>query len=217
MCDVKPPARDRTIGRCTSHRPHSIIRTVESQLPAAEAPVVSPELTVDQLARLRAYGTPDVVDVGGAAFAAGDPTYDLVVIEDGVIEVVRPATANAPEASLITFGPGAFVGELGLLTGQTAYLTARVVERARLYRISRAQLRRLMAQDTELSDLLLRAFLALGRGSAQEPGLVSCRSSAANSTRRRWQSGRTRHAVPWRTSGWTWAPSRGDPSCVPRL
>jgi thioredoxin reductase (NADPH) len=133
---------------------------VESQLPAAEALVVSPELTVDQLARLRAYGTPDVVDVGEAAFAAGDPTYDLVVIEDGVIEVVRPATANAPEASLITFGPGAFVGELGLLTGQTAYLTARVVERARVYRISRAQLRRLMAQDAELSDLLLRAFLA---------------------------------------------------------
>ncbi len=136
---------------------------MESQLPAAEAPVVSPDLTVDQLARLRAYGTPDVVDVGEAAFAAGDPTYDLVVIEDGVIEVVRPATANAPEASLITFGPGAFVGELGLLTGQTAYLTARVVERARVYRISRAQLRRLMAQDAELSDLLLRAFLARRR------------------------------------------------------
>jgi thioredoxin reductase (NADPH) len=35
-----------------------------------------------------------------------------------------------------------------------------VVERARVHRISPAQLRRLMAQDTELSDLLLRAFLA---------------------------------------------------------
>jgi thioredoxin reductase (NADPH) len=56
----------------------------------------------------------DEVDVGDFAFAAGDPTYDLVVSEAGVIEVVRPATANAPEASLITFGPGAFVGELGL-------------------------------------------------------------------------------------------------------
>jgi hypothetical protein len=100
--------RDRTIGRCTSHRPRSIVRTVESQLPAAEAPVVSPELTVDQLARLGAYGTPDVVDVGEAAFAAGDPTYDLVVIENGVIEVVRPATANAPPSSprTISTAPG---------------------------------------------------------------------------------------------------------------
>jgi thioredoxin reductase (NADPH) len=128
-----------------------------------EALAASPELTDDQLARLRGYGTPDLLEVGEAAFAAGDPSYDLIVIEQGAIEVVRPATANAPEASVIKFGPGAFVGELGLLTGQTAYLTARVLERARVHRISPPQLRRLMAQDPELSDLLLRAFLARRR------------------------------------------------------
>jgi hypothetical protein len=33
--------------------------------------------------------------------------------------VVRPRTVNAPEASVITFGPGAFVGELDILSGQT--------------------------------------------------------------------------------------------------
>ena len=125
-----------------------------------EALAAYPELSDGQLARLRAYGSPQELEVGEAAFTAGDPTYDLVVIEQGAIEVVRPATLNAPEASLVTFGPGAFVGELSLLTGQTAYLTARVVERARVHRISPPQLRRLMARDPELSDLLLRAFLA---------------------------------------------------------
>jgi thioredoxin reductase (NADPH) len=122
-----------------------------------------PGLSDGQLARLRAYGSPDELEVGTAAFAAGDPTYDLIVIEEGAIAVVRPATLNAPEASLIAFGPGAFVGELGLLTGQTTYLTGRVVERARVHRISPPQLRRLMAEDPELSDLLLRAFLARRR------------------------------------------------------
>jgi thioredoxin reductase (NADPH) len=135
-----------------------------------EALVASPELTDDQLARLRSYGTQDALEVGEAAFAAGDPSYDLVVIEEGAIEVVRPATANAPEASLITFGPGAFVGELGLLTGQAAYLTARVVERARVHRIPPPQVRRLMAQDPELSDLLLRAILARRRRISAGPG-----------------------------------------------
>jgi thioredoxin reductase (NADPH) len=76
---------------------------------------------------------------------------------------VRAATLHAAEASLVTFGPGAFVGELGLLTGQTTYLTARVLERARVHRISPPQLRRLMAEDPELSDLLLGAFLARRR------------------------------------------------------
>ncbi len=135
-----------------------------------EALAASPELSADQLARLRAYGIPDALEVGEAAFAAGDPSYDLIVIEEGAIEVVRPPTANAPEASLIRFGPGALVGELGLLTGQTAYLTARVVERARVHRIPPPQLRRLMAQDSELSDLLLRAFLARRRRLSAGPG-----------------------------------------------
>ena len=125
-----------------------------------EALEAYPELSERQLARLRAYGSPDELEVGEAAFAAGDPTYDLIVIEQGAIEVVRAATLNAPEVSVATFGPDAFVGELSLLTGQVTYLTARVVERARVHRISPPQLRRLMAQDPELSDLLLRAFLA---------------------------------------------------------
>ena len=128
-----------------------------------EAVAAYPELSDGQLARLRAYGSPEELEVGEAAFAAGDPTYDLIVIEEGAIEVVRPATLNAPEASVVTLGPGAFVGELGLLTGQVTYLTARVVERARVHRISPAQLRRLMDRDPELSDLLLRAFLARRR------------------------------------------------------
>jgi len=122
-----------------------------------------------QLARLRAYGTPDEFEVGEAAFAAGDPTYDLIVIDRGAIEVVRAATLNAPEASVATLGPGAFIGELGLLTGQTTYLTARVVERARVHRISPPRLRRLMARDPELSDLLLRAFLSRHRSLSAGP------------------------------------------------
>ena len=128
-----------------------------------------PELSDRQLARLRAYGTPDEFEVGEAAFAAGDPTYDLTVIDRGAIEVVRAATLNAPEASVATLGPGAFIGELGLLTGQTTYLTARVVERARVHRISPPRLRRLMARDPELSDLLLRAFLSRHRSLSAGP------------------------------------------------
>ena len=128
-----------------------------------EAIAANPELTGGQLARLRAYGSRAELEVGETAFAAGDPTYDLIVIEQGAIEVVRAATANAPEASVVTFGPGAFVGELGILSGQNTYLTARVLERARVHRISPPQLRHLMAEDPELSDLLLRALLARRR------------------------------------------------------
>ena len=127
--------------------------------PAAGA-VAFPELSEEQLARLREYGRPETVEVGDAVFTAGDPSYDLIVVESGVIEVVRAATRDAPEASLVRHGPGAFVGELSLLTGQTTYLTARVVEAGRVHRIRPPQFRRMMAEDADLSDLLLQAFFA---------------------------------------------------------
>jgi thioredoxin reductase (NADPH) len=46
------------------------------------------------------------------------------------------------------------------LTGQTAYLLARVTEAGRIHRITRAQFRRLMDAEPDLSDILLRTFLA---------------------------------------------------------
>lgn len=120
-------------------------------------------LSEEQLGRLRAYGDAVDLEVGDTLFETGDPSYDLIVIEDGAIELTRDATPGAPEASVIRFGPGAFVGELGLLTGQTTFLTARMVEAGRVHRIPPAQLRRLMAEDPELSDLLLQEFLARRR------------------------------------------------------
>jgi thioredoxin reductase (NADPH) len=131
---------------------------------------VSPGLTDAQFARLRSYGTPDELPAGDEPFAAGDPSYDLILIEEGAIDVVRPATANAPEATLIRFGPGAFVGEFGILTGQAVYLTARLAEPSRFHRISPSQLRRLMAEDPELSDLILRALLVRRRRISAGPG-----------------------------------------------
>jgi len=52
------------------------------------------------------------------------------------------------------------LGELNFLTGQTAYLMARATEAGRIHRITRAQFRRLLATEPDLSDILLRTFLA---------------------------------------------------------
>jgi thioredoxin reductase (NADPH) len=98
--------------------------------------------------------------VGDELFQAGDPEHDLVLIERGVVVLVRPATHDAAEEILVRDGAGRFLGELNLLTGQAIYLTARVVEAGLVHRVAPECLRRLMAKDAELSDILLRAFLA---------------------------------------------------------
>jgi thioredoxin reductase (NADPH) len=120
----------------------------------------APQLSGDQFARLIAYGVAQDVRVRDVVFRPGDPSYDLIAIETGWIEIVSPAARNEAEAVVATYGPGGFLGELNLLTGQTAYLTARVTEAGRIHRISHESFRRLMADDPEISDVLLRTFLA---------------------------------------------------------
>jgi thioredoxin reductase (NADPH) len=119
-----------------------------------------PVLTEEQLARLRSYGTRQDSAVGDELFRSGDDTYDLFVVEEGAVEVLQPATHSGPEEPIVSHGPGRFIGELSLLTGQAPSLTARVVKAGVVHRISPERFRQLMAEDPELSDLLLRSFLA---------------------------------------------------------
>jgi thioredoxin reductase (NADPH) len=123
-------------------------------------PVAYPPLSDAQLARLRSYGTPQTVEAGEILYGPGDATYDLIVTEKAMVEIVQPATRDGPEEPLVRFGPGSFLGELNMLTGQAVYLIARVVEDGRVHRIAPARFRQLMAEDPELSDLLLEAFRA---------------------------------------------------------
>jgi thioredoxin reductase (NADPH) len=125
----------------------------------AEVANAFPVLTDDQRARLRAYGTPESAAVGDTLFRPGDLTYDLVLIDEGTVDIVT-APKVGPEELVVRHKAGAFLGELNLLTGQTVYLTARVSEPGTMYRVPPDAFRRLMAEDPELSDLLLRAFLA---------------------------------------------------------
>lgn len=119
-----------------------------------------PDLTEDQLRRLRRYGTPDDVRVGDVLFRPGDEVYDLVVVDEGEVEIVLDSTGGDAEIVITRHGPGRFIGELNMLTGQTVYLTARVIVAGHVHRISLDNFRLLMAEDAELSEILLSAFVA---------------------------------------------------------
>jgi thioredoxin reductase (NADPH) len=75
------------------HRPARLSPAADR---SPDALAANPTLSDAQLARLRAYGSPDVLEVGETAFAAGDPAYDLIVIDQGAIEVVRAARSMPP-------------------------------------------------------------------------------------------------------------------------
>lgn len=85
-----------------------------------------PMLSPDQIERLGSFGTALDVEAGDALFRAGESTVALFLLDTASAAVVRPATLTRPEEPIVEFGPGHFVGEFTLLTGQNQYLTATV-------------------------------------------------------------------------------------------
>ena len=56
-------------------------------------------------------------------------------------------------------GPGRFLGEASLLTGEASFLTAVAREPGKVLAVPVRELRELVSEDTGLGDLILRAFL----------------------------------------------------------
>ncbi|MFJ3310701.1 FAD-dependent oxidoreductase [Streptomyces sp. NPDC086549] len=112
------------------------------------------------MARLFEFGVPQTISAGQLIFRLGDEKYDLVVIDQGWLEIIKEATPGYPEEVIVAFGPGEFIGELSILTGQSVNLPARAATDGLIYRIPPDRFRLLMETETALSGILLTAFRA---------------------------------------------------------
>ena len=124
----------------------------------SEIPGYRPVLSEPQLDVLRRYGAEQRVAMGDVLVRDGDETYDLIVLLEGEAQIVEHY-AQPDEFVIVTYGPREFMGEIGLLTGQRAYLTVVVSAAGRVLRIPVQQVHTIMDQELELSELILRAFL----------------------------------------------------------
>jgi thioredoxin reductase (NADPH) len=159
----------------------------------SEDPVASPLLSASELADIATFGTERATQAGEMLFQAGEASYDLFVVLEGEVQVVRSGVAD--EAIVAEFGPGAFVGELTLLTGQRRFLTARVSQPGRVLVVAQAEFRRLMSVRPALSAIIFNALLARREslrsgegaqairivGSRYSPAAMSLRSFAEHS------------------------------------
>ena len=118
----------------------------------------APTLDADQLALLAGFGRRRAVHPGEILYAEGDPTYDFFVVLSGAVDIV--GTFDGEEELIVTHGPGRFLGELNLLTGQRVYLTARVAAPGEVLVVPLSELRRVIATIPTLSDLILGSFVA---------------------------------------------------------
>ncbi|HKP91667.1 MAG TPA: FAD-dependent oxidoreductase [Thermoleophilaceae bacterium] len=112
-----------------------------------------PRLSQEQIERLSAHGDRRSTEAGEVLFHAGDTDYDFFVVLHGKV------ATEGDDGVIAVHGPGRFLGELSLLTGQAALFTAIVREPGEVLVVPVARLRALVSSDPALGDVILRAYL----------------------------------------------------------
>src|SRR4028119_33972 len=118
----------------------------------------APKLREDQLEVLKRYGQTRKTETGEVLFRAGDPSNDFIVVLEGEVEAVDDFAGEARTMGVMR--PGRFLGELNMLTGQPIYLSAVVRVGGEMLAISRERLKEVVTEEPNLSDIILKSFLA---------------------------------------------------------
>jgi thioredoxin reductase (NADPH) len=116
-----------------------------------------PRLSEQQLLALEAHGERRRVRQGEVLYREGDERCDFYVVLEGQVAIFEGYGGAVRVVAV--HGPRRFLGELGLLTGQAAFLTAVALEPGEVLVVPVERLRELVSQDAAFGDLVLRAYL----------------------------------------------------------
>ena len=120
-------------------------------------PYLSPPLQAAHLALLRRCGQERPTTAGQVLFREGDRAYEFLVVLSGAVTIVDHEAGVVRE--LATFGPSGFLSELNILTGERLFATAVVREAGSVLAVPVERLHEAIAQDQELSDLIVQTVL----------------------------------------------------------
>src|SRR5919112_4377619 len=151
------PACGRRHYACNSSKGYRRGRNMKDRMDEIRS-TRSPTLREDQIEILRRYWQKRKTEVGDVLFRAGDTQNDFIVILEGQVEVVDDFAGGA--RTIGVFLAGRFLGELNMLTGQAMYLTAVVRKGGEVLAITRERLKEIVTEEPNLSDVILKAFLA---------------------------------------------------------
>lgn len=108
--------------------------------------------------RFRRLGHRRAVEAGEVLLPAGEVAGAFFVVESGSVEIIDGY--GEENRVVAVHGVRRFVGELSMLLGQRLPLTAAVGKEGEVIEVPVAELRTLVAEDKEVSDLILGAFMA---------------------------------------------------------
>ncbi len=108
---------------------------------------------------IREHGSEKTFDEGDLLFDVGNEGYDLFYLESGSIDIIDRSDGH----TVVRVDAGHFLGELGMLMGQRAFLAGRARERTRAIVVPQQRLRELVRTIPEVGDVIVPAFAARRR------------------------------------------------------
>ena len=168
-----------------------------------------PKLTEEQMTQLARYAgtTTKTFRAGETLFRAGDRDPKFFVIKSGELEIVD-VTGDQPKTIRVQ-GSGDFTGDVGHLTGSPKVVSAIARSDCEVYEMSEAELRKVLNQDPEMSDLILQAFIARRQLMRESPEFTGLRVIGSRYSR---DTFRIRDFLAKNRVLFTWLDLEGDPA-----
>jgi thioredoxin reductase (NADPH) len=110
---------------------------------------------------------------GERLISVGERAMKFFIVKSGKIEILDDS-GDEPRV-IVTHGPGQFTGDVSLLTGMPAIITAIARGDCEVYEISQEALRQVLNQCPTISDIILQAFIARRQLIRESPDFTGLR------------------------------------------
>ncbi|CAN7220646.1 FAD-dependent oxidoreductase [Mesorhizobium sp. LjRoot246] len=117
-----------------------------------------PTLAEVDIDRMRRFGEASAYAAGEHIVTAGDVAPGLIVVLSGKVDITQGGGLGGRE-TIVTHGPGSFVGELAQLSARPSLVNVEAAEPVEAFVIASQRLRDLMAQEANLGERIMRALI----------------------------------------------------------
>ena len=171
----------------------------------SEKDIAFPKLTAAQIATLESRGHRRAVRSGDVLFTEGARGFSFYVVVSGAIEIVE--SSRGTPHTVVVHHPQDFTGDVDMLTGRAALVTARVAADGEVVELSASALRDVVDESPELGEIIVKAFL-LRRSLLLSDGFEGLKiiGSRFSADAHRLRDFATRNAIPF-----TWIDLESDP------
>lgn len=117
-----------------------------------------PRLTEDQMKSIAEVAQCKTYNDGDLLFKGGETDFIFHVIQKGEIAIVDRSGEKSEE--ILIHEAGEFTGDVANLSGRTSHVDAIAKGKVEVFEICTEELRVIISQEPELSDIILKAFIA---------------------------------------------------------